>query len=98
MRTGSTVPVFVLASDSDTLIVAVVPKGQIVAVPKRDVFDVRVVLTPPVQHFSLPDPHEFPPELPRPCLRARVTSACTSAFLLPRWSTSTTATSSVSAA
>jgi hypothetical protein len=62
MRTGSTVPAFVLASDGDTLMVAVVPKGQIVAVPKRDVFDVRVVLTPPVQHFYLPDTHEAPAE------------------------------------
>jgi hypothetical protein len=55
MRTGSTVAALILSSDGDTLILALLPSGQISGVPKASVFDVRVILP-----NRQPEPHYRP--------------------------------------
>jgi hypothetical protein len=67
MRTGANVSAVVLASEGDTLILAIAPGGRIVGVPKADVSSVRLKLTPPRAEVSWPDPDDFRhPSAPAP--------------------------------
>jgi hypothetical protein len=61
-RPGAHLRVLVLSSRDDSLIVATVPNGVIAVVPKREVFDIRVVTT---SHTPLAPPASRQPEPPR---------------------------------
>jgi hypothetical protein len=71
LRSGTTLAALVLAVAGDMLIIATVPKGEIVTLPKREVFDVRVILpaAPAFPRYSL-EPLRFrapePPPKPIP--------------------------------
>jgi hypothetical protein len=63
-RTGSTIAALVLASEGDTLILAIVPRGQVAVVDKREIVDARVVLPAPTRYEILPPRPE--PYVPKP--------------------------------
>jgi hypothetical protein len=65
-RRGTTFVAVVLASDGDTLILAMVPRGEVAVVAKRDIMDLRVVFAaPPIDYFP-PQPSKRQVELPAP--------------------------------